>query len=368
MEGSAARASDFGTESGILTSSLSSASGRSSESRRAMKAKPVPQWLSAIALIAALLAPANAGAYGVGYREIRIDVNGEGMLTSLWYPTEAPSGHTAIGPFTMPAAPDAPFSAGPFGLILISHGTGGSRLNHRGTAIQFAKAGYVVAAPEHTGDNWQDDRHAGRPANWRRRPGQLSSVLDRLLEDTEFREHIDPKRIGAIGHSAGGYSALALVGGKPDLCALARHCTERRDRDPVFCSYGRPEGHAQATIPGMADRRVGAVVAVAPVGALFSEGAFTSVEAPVQIHRLDADRVLREPWHAHNIAKLLGRNAILIGHPGAHHFAFISPFPAGLENQVGEAARDPSGFDRHAFLAGIDRQILEFFDEVLPVP
>ena len=315
-----------------------------------------------------MLAPASARADGVGYRDIRIDVDGEALLTALWYPTEAPLGHTSIGPFTMPAVLDAPFSAGPFGLILISHGTGGSRLNHRGTAIQLARAGYVVAAPEHTGDNWQDDRNAGRPANWRRRPGQLSAVLDRLLEDAEFREHIDPKRVGAIGHSAGGYSALALIGGKPDLRALARHCTERRDRDPVFCSYGRSEGHVQAAIPRMTDRRVGAVVAVAPVGALFSEGAFASVEAPTQIHRLDADRVLREPWHAHNIADLMGQNAGLIGHPGAHHFAFVSPFPTGLEDQVGEAALDPAGFDRQAFLAGIDRQILEFFDEVLPVP
>ncbi len=315
-----------------------------------------------------MLAPANATADGVGYREIRIDVDGEAMLTSLWYPTDAPSGQTTIGPFSMPAAPDAPFGAGPFGLILISHGTGGSRLNHRGTAIRLARAGYVVAAPEHTGDNWQDDRHAGRSANWRRRPRQLSSVLDRILEDAEFREHIDPKRIGAIGHSAGGYSVLALIGGKPDLRALARHCTERRDRDPVFCDYGRPEGLAQEPIRHMADRRVGAIVAVAPVGALFRGGAFAGVEAPAQIHRLEADKVLREPWHAHNIKELLGRNAMLIGHPGAHHFAFISPFPAGLEDRVGEAARDPSDFGRHAFLAGIDRQILDFFDDVLPAP
>ena len=333
-----------------------------------MKATPVPQLLAAIAFLAALLVPEKAGADGVGYREIRIDIDGEALLTALWYPTEGSSGQTVVGPFAMQTVRDAPFGTGPFGLILISHGTGGNRLNHRGTAIRLAKAGYVVAAPEHTGDNWHDDRFAGRSENWRRRPIQLSSVLNRLLEDAEYREHIDPKRIGAIGHSAGGYSVLALIGGVPDLRALVRHCTEHRDRDPGFCGYGRPDGHAPAPILDMADRRVGAVVAVAPVGALFSEGAFAGVKASAQIHRLDSDQVLHEPWHAENVADLMGRNATLIGYPGVHHFAFISPFPPGIEDQVGEAARDPAGFDRRAFLAGIDRQILEFFDDVLSAP
>ena len=330
-----------------------------------MKAIPVTQFLAVIAFLAAVLNSANAGADGVGYRDIRIDTGDEALLTALWYPTDAPSGQTVVGPFAMPAVRDAPFGTGPFGLILISHGTGGSRLNHRSTAIRLARAGYVVAAPEHTGDNWHDDRFAGRSENWRRRPAQLSSVLNWLLEDPEYREHIDPKRIGAIGHSAGGFSVLALIGGVPDLRELARHCTEHRVRDSLFCGYGRPDGHAPAPILRMADRRVGAVVAVAPVGALFGEGAFAGVEAPAQIHRLDSDRVLREPWHAENIAELMGRNATLIGHPGVHHFAFISPFPPGIEDQVGEAARDPAGFDRRAFLAVIDRQILEFFDDVL---
>ena len=39
-------------------------------------------------------------------------------------------------------------------------------------------------------------------------------------------------------------------------------------------------------LPDLSDRRVRAVAAVAPVGALFGDGAFAGVEAPAQIHRL----------------------------------------------------------------------------------
>ncbi len=314
------------------------------------------------------LGTAAAKAEGVGFRDVAVEIDGERLVAALWYPTDAPSGRTIIGPFAMTATRDAPVSAGQYGLVLISHGTGGGRLNHRGTAIRLVEGGYIVAAPEHGGDNWRDDRHSGAAANWRRRPRQLSATLDRLLGDPEFGRRIDPKRIGAIGHSAGGYSVLALIGGRADMSVLARHCTRQRKKDPVFCGYGRPDGRADGAMPDLSDRRVGAVVAVAPVGAVFGEGAFAGVEAPAQIHRLEADRVLRRPWHEDNIIKLMGDKARLVVHPKAHHFAFLSPFPAALIDEIGAPARDPAGFDRRVFLAAIDRRILRFLDDALSAP
>ena len=322
----------------------------------------------AIVSLAMTVVVASARADGVGFRDIHVETGGERLLTALWYPTDRPSGRMFVGPFSMTASRSAPIGSGRYGLIVISHGTGGGRLNHRETAIRLAEGGYVVAAPEHAGDSYRDGRFSGTAANWRRRPQQLSAVLDRLLGDPAFGPHIDPRRIGAVGHSAGGYSVLALIGGRADMAHLARHCTRNRDEDPAFCGYGRPDGQARGTLPDLSDPRVAAVAAVAPVGALFGDGAFAHVEAPAQIHRLDADRVLRRPWHADNIAALMGDRARLVAHPGAHHFAFITPFPPALAGEVGAAGRDPAGFDRRAFLAGIDERILHFFDDALPPP
>lgn len=323
--------------------------------------------LAAIVLAVPLIS-AGAQADGVGFRDIRIEAGGERMATALWYPSAAPSGRTVEGPFVMAATRDAPVAKGRFGLVLISHGTGGHRLGHRGTAIRLAQAGYIAAAPDHAGDSWRDDRYSGTAANWVRRPRQLSAVLDRLLGDPEFGPRIDPNRIAALGHSAGGYSVLALIGGRADMTVLARHCTEFRDRDPVFCSYGRQDENIGGRLPDLTDRRVRAAVAVAPVGALFGPGAFAGVTMPAQIHRLGRDRVLRRPWHEDNIVRLMGGKARLVIHPKAHHFAFIAPFPATLIDEVGEPARDPPGFDRRAFLDRIDRQILAYLDTVLPAP
>ncbi len=318
--------------------------------------------------VVATFAIAGAQAQGVGFRDIHVESDGERLVTALWYPTEAATGQTAVGPFTMDASRGAPLGNGQYGLVLLSHGTGGGRLNHRDTAIRLAERGYIVAAPEHAGDSWRDGRYSGTSANWRRRPRQLGAVLDRLLGDTKFGPRIDDERIGAVGHSAGGYSVLALIGGRADLSVLAHHCTRHRAEDPQFCAYGRPGGHDDLTMPDLTDRRVRAVVAVAPVGALFGEGAFSGVKVPAQIHRLGADRVLRAPWHAENIAALLGDYAHLVVHPDAHHFAFITPFPPTMADEVGAAGRDPEGFERRVFLAEIDEQILRFFDDALPVP
>ena len=105
----------------------------------------------------------------------------------------------------------------------------------------------AVVAPEHAGDNWRDGRYSGTSANWRRRPRQLSAALDHLLGDREFGPRIDAGRIGAIGHSAGGYSVLALIGGRADTSVLAGHCTRNRQQDREFCAYGRPDGHYAKT-------------------------------------------------------------------------------------------------------------------------
>ena len=319
----------------------------------------------AAAALSLVLGFSGARADGVGFRDVRVEAGGERMAVAVWYPAGVTSGRTVEGPFAMAATRNAPLASGRFGLVLISHGTGGGRLNHRGTAIRMVQAGYIAAAPEHSGDSWRDGRYSGTAANWVRRPRQLSATLDRLLDDPEFGSRIDPMRIAAIGHSAGGYSVLALIGGRADMTVLARHCTEFRGRDPAFCNYGRQGGTIGGRLPDLTDRRVRVAVAVAPVGALFGPGAFAGVAIPAQIHRLGRDTVLRRPWHEDNIVRLMGGRARLVIHPKAHHFAFIAPFPAALINEVGEPARDPPGFDRRAFLRRIDRQILTFLDSVV---
>jgi len=316
---------------------------------------------------------AESLALNVGFRQITIQdpVSKERFPVSIWYPTAMKAKTAMIGPYEMEIAIGAPIAEGKFGFIVISHGSGGTSLNHRDLAIYLAAHGYVVAAPEHPQDNYRDMSGVGSYEVWAGRPRQISSTIDALLGVQVFGLNINQDRIGVVGHSAGGYTALAVIGGKADMTNLLRHCKDHPD-DAAFCSYGgerrRQAGSpipATTAIPDMPDRRIKAAVAMAPVGALFDAYSFERVNIPVRIYCAERDTLLPCRYHAEKIYKSLPKEAEYVVLQNAGHFSFIAPFPESIRGQAGEAAQDPDGFDRAAMHAKLNPDILDFFDRKL---
>lgn len=91
-----------------------------------------------------------------------------------------------------------------------------------------ARAGYVVAAPDHRDAGCSvEGRKLPRfhlpelpftaPGRWIEfsyddRREDLERTLDWMLESPDFSASIEPSRLGAMGHSLGGYSVLDLTG------------------------------------------------------------------------------------------------------------------------------------------------------------
>jgi predicted dienelactone hydrolase len=327
----------------------------------------------AVVLLTLVCAAAVADArtpFNVGFRQFELNdtITGETYPVAVWFPTRAPAGSTTIGPFVLAATRNAEPADGRFGLILISHGSGGSELNHRDLGSALAKRGYIVAAPRHPRDNFKD--HSGRGALevWVGRPKQLSQVIDRILADEQLGPRVDASRIGTVGHSSGGYTALALAGAPPSMQALLRHCREVPD-DSGFCAYGGESGREAARrgghIPNVADPRVRAVVAMAPHGALFTDAALARIAVPTRIYGARLDEVTAVRFQAARIAKIMAGWADYVELPNAGHYAFIASFPESLRDQVGEAALDPPGFDRDAMHAALNPEIVAFFEQKL---
>jgi predicted dienelactone hydrolase len=109
-----------------------------------------------------------ASSSNVGYRRIEIQdtVTGERFPVAVWYPTGVQPGVLEIGPYTMRVARDAAPAEGKFGLVVISHGSGGGALDHRDLAMALASGGYVVAAPMHPRDNFRDMSGVGSVSVW----------------------------------------------------------------------------------------------------------------------------------------------------------------------------------------------------------
>jgi predicted dienelactone hydrolase len=320
--------------------------------------------------------------WSVGYRTVAMQdaLTGESFPVALWYPTlsaTAPlfvTGSLSLCRFPailcrwtayeMPVAPNAPVAAGSFGVIVVSHGAGGMALLHRDLAMALASQGYVVAAPTHPRGKSNDISGLGV---WVGRPKQVARVIDAVLEDGALGSHIERERIGVVGHSNGGYTALAVAGAKPSTSAVAAHCRQHPD-DARFCSFGgaatreatREVGH----LPELRDPRVRSIVLMAPNAAPFTDDALAKVTVPVLLYAAENDDLTRVQYHAERLARALPQmKCVLV--KGAGHFSFVASFPTALKIVAGEGARDPDGFDRDALHDVMNREIVGFFNRTL---
>jgi len=337
-------------------------------------------------LLGVALTTAAAPASNVAYRRIDLQdaATGEFFPVALWYPTRAaPAALLLTGSlsecrlpamlcrligFEMQVASNAAPADGTFGLIVISHGSGGLALNHRDLAMALASRGYVVAAPTHPRGK---DKDISGPGVWVGRPKQVSGVIDAVLEDTQLGPHIQRDRIGVVGHSNGGYTALAVAGAKPSPAAIIAHCRQHPD-DSKFCARGgaatRDAARKVGDIPDVRDSRVRAVVLMAPNAAPFTDDALAKVTVPVRVYGGERDDLTLVRYHTERLAKALppGTEYVLVKQAG--HFSFVTSFPWALKIVAGEAAQDPEGFDRDAMHEVMNSEIVGFFDRKLGPP
>jgi predicted dienelactone hydrolase len=326
-----------------------------------------------LTVLATLFLAFQAHAAEVGLMQIEVagDARSAPIAVALFYPTSAAPQPISMGPFTLDVAVRGEPAAEVKALILLSHGTGGSELGHSTLAEALARNGYLVAALRHPGDNWQDRSLLQKSPErfFEERPRQASRVIDAILADPRWQDRIvaDARgpRVGALGHSAGGYTVLALAGGEPDLARIGQHCRAEAAADPIFCGMGRSRA-ASSPPPAVAsplrDPRVRAVVAMAPVGVPLTAESLAAIQPLTMIYEAELDRFLVPRFHAEWVASNLPA-AHLHRVPNAWHFAFMDPPSMPIPTEDGDVAANPPGFDREAFLKRLGTEITAFFDD-----
>jgi predicted dienelactone hydrolase len=122
-----------------------------------------------------------------------------------------------------------PAGAGPHPLVLFSHAVSGCRDQSAYLMAALAKAGMIVAAPDHNDQRcgrtlspsslppdianpalFKDEHYAGRR-------DQLRALRDTLVADPVLGHQIDSDQLALLGHSLGGYTVLAMAGARPGL-------------------------------------------------------------------------------------------------------------------------------------------------------
>lgn len=303
--------------------------------------------LPALACLAVWTAPAAA----------RTPVPPASPAISVTQASAEDAGHVPI-----PVAIWAPVAGTRLPLIVISHGTGAGMTSHSDTAQALARAGFVVVAPMHPGDNFQDDSAVGRP-NWiADRTRHVSKVIDFMLTRWDGRRRLAPRRIGVFGFSAGATTALVAIGGTPDLARLGPHCAAQRE---FVCNILPPQAIAAGSqAPEWThDSRIRAAVIAAPgVGFLFEPAGLARVRAPVQLWVGAADETVPFATNGAIVRRLLPHAPEFHVVENASHLSFLAPCTPESPPAI---CQDRPGFDRAAFHRSFDAEVVRFFSRKL---
>jgi predicted dienelactone hydrolase len=276
------------------------------------------------------------------------------VRVTVWYPAAegVKEERIDLGPPGKPmftvgqVAQNAAFAdARPRPVILFSHGFGGAARMMGWFGVPMARAGYVVVAVDHPGNNGVDKMTiAGAIMSWDRAQ-DLRAALDAAKADPAIGPHMDVKRLGVSGFSAGGFTSLVSAGARVDMNRFQAFCkTHPTDgvcapqkefvvtMDQAQGALASPDLAAEAahagddhTIPG-----VKAAFAIAPaiVQALPPEG-LAKMRVPVAILLGDADPVAPPDTNGLVAAKAIPHAELKVL-PGVGHYDFLSTCtPAG---------------------------------------
>ena len=182
-------------------------------------------------------------------------------------------------------------------LIVISHGVASNRQTFSYLGEHLATHGFAVAIVEHDDislnkfDNFLSGvERFPEPNNLIDQPSDITYVLNKLEREykinSSLKNQISLERVGVIGHSFGGYTSLAIAGGKLIPDPLAAKCQTEDYQDVLLdlsslakCTFNQlPNTDYQ-----LKDPRVKAVIAINPMANIFEQSGVASVDIPTMI-------------------------------------------------------------------------------------
>lgn len=225
-------------------------------------------------------------------------------------------------------------------LVVISHGFGASRKSLEYLGRHIASHGVTVAAIEHPGSNANTVNKAANegnladimpPGEFIERPKDISFLLNELAklntQPGQYQAQFNTNKVTVIGHSLGGYTALALAGGEVNLNELRQFCN-----NSLSFSQAPGDWLQCAATPlkqnklQLQDSRVKNVIALNPlVGRLFGKNGLSKIAVPVLILSSTEDALTPALGHQIEPFNQLRSNKHLLTAIGATHLSVSDP-------------------------------------------
>lgn len=229
---------------------------------------------------------APRGAHTAGVLDVMVGEGDDSLNATVWYPALNPdnseerytydlNGLLTVGQALDSAQPDP--SAGPYPVIVYSHGLFGARFESTRYIEHLASWGFVVIAADHLGSTFFDITSAADVLqSFGRRPQEVTRLIDHLEAlntEGDFAGLLDMESVGVTGFSFGGYSALMVGGAVLNSEAIIAICDGVSPEANALCGADNRQLLAETVglaavpdglWPSVADERVKTVVLLAP--------------------------------------------------------------------------------------------------------
>lgn len=319
--------------------------------------------------------------YNIGQRTFHFNDESRSrkLTTEVWYPTHDTMSNineNQFLPFILEETiREAKIPKSKYPLILLSHGTGGNRIALQWFCSGLAKNGYIVAAVDHFGNTFDNPIPLEFVKMWER-PQDLSFILTKLLSENGIKNCIDTNHIGSAGFSLGGYTVIALSGGKMDYDA--------------WCDYLKtPSGIKEADIPEMPglityfdstkiresffnspslhNEKIKCAFAMAPgIGQGFiSEDQFSFVKIPIFIIGVEKDSITPVSTNAIHYSKLIKNSRLKILTGDAGHYVFLNTAKPEMKQQLPLYYSDEFSVNREDIHNEVFSEAVRFFNQHL---
>ncbi|MDZ7960868.1 MAG: alpha/beta hydrolase [Aulosira sp. DedQUE10] len=255
-------------------------------------------------------------------------------------------------------------------LVVLSPGFGANRKFFAYLARHLASYGITVAAIEHPDSQINNSIYrASTPANLAQllpatefidRPKDISFLLNELAklntQSGTLQGKFNTDKVTVIGHSLGGYTALALLGGEVDLDEVRKFCK-------TSLSFNESPGDwlqcAAAPLKErklqLKDQRVKSAIAFNPVvGNLFGKTGLTQISNPVLIFTSTEDSLT--PSLKHQIAPFnqLRVSKYLLTAIGGTHLSISDPsYSASTATTIFKEKRGPETNSLRQLIRGV---------------
>jgi predicted dienelactone hydrolase len=328
------------------------------------------------------------GQFAVGFKSLVIEEGTEQPLeVSVWYPALNPTGaeekviyDMVIKDATWTGDPqtvvyghallntESDASQGPYPLVVFSHGFSLSAAAYSASAEHYASYGFIVLAPDHKEKfdlEWEDESKSAID-----RPRDVKETLDYAEELTapggEMAGLIDMEHVAVVGHSSGGYTALAMAGAQYDLEAYNARCAQlpADDWHSFLCAPFVPkeaEMAARAGLdatpeglwPSFGDPRVTAIIPMAGNSYLFDQAGLSKITIPMMAIGGTADTGTPYDWGTKlSYDYAASEQKALVSFVGAEHMIYVTPceYQPWLSNHPAAAffCADPVWEKEHA--------------------